>query len=148
MLCLGLVIVAFVIRSLVGLGRTPKDISSGWGYLAGLGGGALGGAFNTGGALPVMYTSRKPWSPVAVKANLQVFFVGSSVFQVTLFLSSGMLSWEGIRFDLVAFPAILAGMGAGTLLSRGLDRKKFNNLVLAGLVLMGAVYLYRGAIAL
>jgi len=148
MLCLGLVIVAFVVRSFVDLGRTRAELGVGWGYVAGFAGGALGGAFNTGGAPPVMYAARKPWSPDAVKANLQVFFVWCSALQVAIFLSSGMLTWDVVRSDLVAIPGILGGIWMGTRLSRGLDSEKFQWLVLGGLGLMGLVYLYRGGIAL
>lgn len=147
-LSLGLVIGAFVVRSAWEGDVSARDLGVGWGYLAGFAGGALGGAFNTGGAPPVMYASRKPWTPDALKANLQVFFCGCSLLQVSLFLSSGLLGWDILVADLVALPAVLCGIGLGSWWSRRLDGDSFRKWVLSGLAVMALVYVYQGLTAL
>ena len=139
---LGAVVLGYVGWSV--WGRPPRGgLTRGWGVLAGFAGGVLGGAFNTGGPPAVMYVSGQPWSAGATKATLQVFFVLTSVVQLSLFAASGLLSKSSLALDLLYAPGVLAGVLMGVRLGEHLDRDRFRKLLLGALFVLGLVFVAR-----
>lgn len=114
-----------------------------WGPLAGLFGGLIGGAFNTGGPPIIVYATARGWEAGTFKANLQVLFLVNTTTQIVLFASWGMLTPEILRLDLIGMPALLAGMALGMWASTRLDARHFRRVVLALLVVFGIAYLVR-----
>jgi len=123
---------------------TPRvRISRRWGPVAGLLGGLLGGAFNTGGPPIIVYATARGWNAEGFKANLQVLFLFNSATQLVLFASWGMLTPEILHLDLIGLPALLAGLLAGMWASARLDAVRFRRVVLALLLVFGVVFLVR-----
>ena len=121
-------------------GRRPGP---GWGVLAGLFAGTIGGAFNTGGPPLILYATARRWSPAAFKANLSVVFLFNTVFQLTLLAARGALTPEIWRLDLIAFPAMAVGVGVGTVAAERLNATAFRRAGLALLVVFGVLFLVR-----
>lgn len=114
-----------------------------WGPLAGLFGGLIGGAFNTGGPPIIVYATARGWEAGTFKANLQVLFLFNTVTQIALFASWGMLTPQILRLDLIGLPALLIGLGAGIWASSRLDAVMFRRIVLVLLLVFGVVFLFR-----
>ncbi len=114
-----------------------------WGPLAGLLGGLIGGAFNTGGPPVIVYATARGWDAGAFKANLSVLFLFNTAVQLVLFAWWGLLTPRVLRLDLIGMPALLLGLGAGMWASSFLDAARFRRVVLALLVVLGVVFLVR-----
>lgn len=142
LLALGTVVLGYVGWSI--WGRPPREgLARGWGLVAGFTGGILGGAFNTGGPPAVMYVSGQPWSVGTTKATLQVFFVLTSVVQLSLFGASGMLSVASVGLDLVCAPAVFLGVWLGVRVGRRIDKDRFRVILLGALFVLGVVFVVR-----
>ena len=145
---LGAFLVVYATASLVAererRGAAPQvRISRRWGPPAGLLGGLIGGAFNTGGPPIIVYATARGWDAGAFKANLQVLFLFNTATQLILFASWGMITPEILRLDLIGLPALLVGLFAGMWASARLDAVRFRRIVLALLVVFGVVFLVR-----
>lgn len=146
---LGVLLVGYVALSLLRRqrGRAPVEASNRWGLLAGFSGGLLGAAFNTGGPPAVLYVAAKPsWPPAVVKANLQAFFVMTSVVQLSMFAATGILSTEHLAIDAGAIPMAVLGAWLGNRASASLDKQRFHSLLLIALALLGGSFLLRAAL--
>lgn len=141
---LGVVILGYSLLSLAG-GIRPKDraISDRWGWLAGLVGGALGGAFNTSGPPVIVYTSLKNWPKDLATSTLQAFFVFSSTFSVIGFASVGLYTPQVVRAILPLFPAVWLGVLVGGRIYDRVPQERFRLLVLGLLVVLGGNFLIR-----
>ena len=115
-----------------------------WGVGAGVFGGALGGAFATGGPPVVMWVARQPWSPAAMKAVLQAYFTLASAYQLVLLAASGLLSADVLIADAVATPAVIVGAIAGHRISSRLRGETFRRIFLGSLAVLGLVFIARG----
>jgi len=140
---LGIIILAYVGWRMIGQVQFESVPDQRWGVAAGIVGGALGGAFNTSGPPAVMYVSGRSWDPGAVKATMQIFFCLNSVVQLTLFGSTGLLTEEVLTYDLVLVPFVLLGVWVGGRFSNRFTSRIFEHLVLAGLGVLGVVFLFR-----
>jgi len=145
-LVLGVVIVAYVLWSTLGSQSSGQSISTRWGYLAGLFGGALGGAFNVSGPPVVMYVSGQPWSPGATKAALQIFFVMCSLTQSTLYSIGGLLTLDVLKLNGLMVVGVLAGAWVGSRVADGINKESFRKMVLGGLLILGVVYIARSIV--
>ena len=143
-LTLGLVIVGYVIWSFWPKNTKIRDPGRGWAVLAGLVGGALGGAMNSSGPPVVIYLTQKPWDKDSVKATLQVFFILMSITQLSLFAMVDILTLEVLQTNLLISPAILLGVWSGIWVSKRVDHQLFRNLVIWTLQLLGAVFVTKG----
>lgn len=126
----------------------PRPPSTGLAILAGLFGGALGGAFNTSGPPVVLYLSSRGWTKEETVGSMQVYFAVASTLAFLGFLSFGLYTAE-VRERLVpAFPAAWLGLWLGTRLNARVSPLAFTRLVLGLLGVMGLVFLVRGGRAL
>lgn len=145
---LGAFLVAYASASLVAeRGRAavaaPVRIGRRWGPVAGLLGGLLGGAFNTGGPPVIVYATARRWEAGTFKANLQVLFLFNTVTQLVLFASWGMLTPEILRLDLIGLPVLLVGLVGGMWASTRIPADGFRRVVLGLLLVFGVVYVAR-----
>lgn len=127
------------------LGRkgAVRDRPAALGVFAGFIGGILGGAFNTSGPPVVAYVGSKPWAPREIRATLLSYFLLMSVFQVSLYIYSGLLSADTAKTTLpLALPLALGAVG-GDWLSKRLSPARFRLLIRIGLGTLGAVMLLR-----
>lgn len=133
---LGVVLIAYAGYSL--LGRSlPVGSSPAWGYAAGFFSGALTGAFNAGGPPAVAYASAHDWLPDRFKGNMAIFFLIMGLAVVAAHAVSGNLSGEVLRIALLALPGLYLGQATGVFLGKRVSPARFNQLVLALLVVLG-----------
>lgn len=114
-----------------------------WGLFAGLVGGVLGGAFNTGGPPVIAYASSQPWAPRVLRASLQGYFFLLSLVQLTLFSLTGMLDQQSTVNSLKLLVPLAIGAALGDRLSSRLPPGQFRLLVRLGLLVLGVVMLHR-----
>jgi uncharacterized protein len=134
-----------VIVLLEWLGVYPQRLPGrGWPLGAGLAAGIAGGAVGTPGPPVVLYTAAQAWSPRAVKATLQAFFLVNQAVILTGYWWAGLLTrdvWQAATVFLV--PAAL-GLVAGIALFTRVDQARFRRIVFAVLFASGVVLLVRG----
>lgn len=134
---LGVVIAVYALYALSGL-RLPRLERPAWGFLAGLLGGMLGGAYNTSGPPVIVYGDCRAWPPDTFKGNLQGYFIVSSLVVLGNHVAFGNLTGPVWRLFWWCLPFIAAGLLAGFALDRRLKPETFRRLVLLLLVVMGA----------
>ena len=110
---------------------------------AGLVGGALMGAFGTGGPALLIYAKEAGWQkqPELFRANLQLLFF---VINVPCCLSQfveGIITYERCKASCCLLPALLFGGQIGGMLAKRVSRDKFQILVVNGLRIIGLMFL-------
>ncbi|MHC5010480.1 MAG: sulfite exporter TauE/SafE family protein [Planctomycetota bacterium] len=125
-------------------GRGPREsVGNAWGAVAGTLGGMLGAAFNIGGPPAILFASARGWSPGAFRANLQIFFLSVSIFQLALLAWKGWMTPRVLQLGGLGLLAVAAGVALGHRAARRLDEVRFRRLVLVLLLGLGAFYLGR-----
>ena len=115
-----------------------------WALGAGVVAGVAGGAVGMPGPPVILYTAAQGWSPRAVKATLQAFFLVNQSVILAGYWWAGLLSADIGRATVLFFvPAALA-LVAGALLFNRVDQPRFRRIVFAVLFFSGAVLLVRG----
>lgn len=109
----------------------------------GLGAGVMGGAFNTGGPIAILYCARKAWSPATFKAILQGVFLTNSAVQLPIFAAEGLIDGRLCTMALGLVPVLLVGIVLGSRLSNRLPRATFERAVLVALLAIGVTYVLR-----
>ena len=134
-----------VIVALEWLGFYPERLASRrWAVGAGVVAGVAGGAVGTPGAPGLLYTASQGWSPRAVKATLQAFFLVNQSVILTGYWWAGLLTPEVGRAAVVFLaPAALALVLGVTLFNR-IDQGRFRRIVFAVLFVSGVVLLLNG----
>jgi uncharacterized membrane protein YfcA len=113
-----------------------------WDGVAGLIGGLLGGAFNTGGPAIVAHLYRRPDSPQAVKATNQLIFFTMGLARLPTATAQGqMTSSIWIEAAIVA-PILMAGLLLGIRLSRRVSPAQFRRVSWLALAAMGAALVF------
>lgn len=110
---------------------------------AGVVGGALMGAFGTGGPAFLIYAKEAGWQkqPELFRANLQLlFFVINAVCCFSQF-EEGIITYERCKASLWLSPALVAGGQVGRILTTKVSKDKFQILVVNGLRIMGFMFL-------
>lgn len=110
---------------------------------AGVVGGALMGAFGTGGPAFLIYAKEAGWQkqPELFRANLQLlFFVINAVCCFSQF-EEGIITYERCKASIWLSPALVAGGQVGRILTTKVSKDKFQVLVVNGLRIMGFMFL-------
>lgn len=140
---IGLVLVAIVALEFRGV-ALPVLAGRGWGLAAGFLAGAIGGAVGTPGPPVILYATAQRWSPRAIKANLQAFFVVNQAAILLGYWWTGLLTPEVWRLaGVFALPAVAGGL-AGVRLFGRVDHVRFRRIVFALLLVSGLILLVRG----
>ena len=82
-------------------------------------GGVLGGAFNVGGPPIVAYMYSQDNSKIRIVTSLQTIFLASGLVRNSLMIKEGDTTWELIKLNLFALPAVFVGIWIGKIV---LDR--------------------------
>jgi uncharacterized membrane protein YfcA len=136
MRALGLVLSGYGLYGLFNF-RLPELRHPAWAYLAGFLAGLLGGAYNTNGPPVILYGNCRRWQPDEFKANLQGFFILSSVLVIASHAFSHHLVSVVWRHFWITLPGVVLGVLSGISLDKRLNPTTFRRLVLALLVIMG-----------
>jgi len=110
---------------------------------AGFIGGALMGAFGTGGPAFLIFAKEAGWQkrPELFRANMQLlFFVINAVCCFSQF-EEKIITYERCKASLCLSPALLAGGQVGGMLAKKVSKDKFQILVVNGLRIMGLMFL-------
>jgi uncharacterized membrane protein YfcA len=140
---IGLMLVGVVVLEFRGL--LPERLAGRrWALGVGALAGVLGGAVGTPGPPVVVYMASQGWSPRAIKANLQAFFLVNQAVILAGYWWAGLLTREVVRLGLsLAAPAAL-GAVAGVALFHRVDPVRFRRVVFALLLGSGIVLVVRG----
>jgi hypothetical protein len=125
---LGAVLIAYAVYALL-RPQGPAIHSRAWAIPAGLLAGCLGGAYNTPGPPVVVYGSLRRWPKQEFRAILQTFFFANGVIVVVSHALAQHLTAGTWKLYLVALPALLAGIAAGSLLDPRVNAAQFQVLV-------------------
>jgi len=139
---LGLVLVGYSLYALRGP-RLPELEHPGWAYGAGLLGGVLGGAYNSGGPPAIIYGHSRRWTPHEFKSNLQALFLVMDVMVIAGHAAGGNFTPVVWGHYMHALPAAALGAVAGLALDRRIDHRLFGRIVLWWLLVMGIRLLVR-----
>jgi len=141
---IGAVLILVVALEMAGF--NPRNLPGrGWGLVAGVFSGVIGGAVGTPGPPAIIYMTAQGWSPRVIKANLQAFLVVNQLIilvgycQLIILVGywwAGLLTAEVWRLSAYfALPAV-AGLLAGMRLFDRVDHARFRRIVF--LVLLGS----------
>lgn len=137
---LAFILIAFGASNLVTL-RLPTLDGEGLSYLFGFIAGILGGAYNTNGPPIVIYGMMREWSPERFRANLQAYFLVTSV---TMLVGQGLMGFYTRDVCLLfaySLPVIVAAILAGGWVNKRLTGQLFQRLIYAFLVVIGILLL-------
>ncbi|OEU07942.1 hypothetical protein FRACYDRAFT_250582 [Fragilariopsis cylindrus CCMP1102] len=112
--------------------------------VAGFVGGALMGAFGTGGPAFLIYAKEAGWAkihPEVFRANMQLLFFVINVPVIISQYYEGIITFERCQASLYLLPALMLGGHLGGLLATKVPREKFQLLVVNGLRIMGVMFL-------
>ena len=142
--CLGAVVIGLAAWNLIAprlaTREPPLFIDAGVGMI----GGALGGAFNTGGPPIIAHLYRRREGPDALRGTLQVLFLSISLLRAPVAWSQGLMAAEVWSHAAWGIPVVLLGQRAGAALGARVPVERFRPVTWAALGLLGAVLLVRG----
>jgi uncharacterized protein len=141
---LGLLITAYAIYSWL-RPHLPELHSPRWGYLFGLGAGALDGAYTTGGPPVVIYASLRRWDPAEFRGTFGAVFLVSAVLIVASSAAAGDYSPIVMTHLAAGFAGFAVGFPLGLVLNRCINPPMFRQLVLILLLIVGLRLLTRAA---
>ncbi len=143
MIALGGIVVTYVAWSL--LGRTaPRPLGRGAGWALGVASGVLGGAFGTSGPPAVAWVSSQDWSSQTMRATLVGLFTLAGVLQVALLTERGLVTLATVGIGAVGLPAAMLGGALGARLGDRIPQAQFRRFMLAGLGVLGFVFIVNG----
>ena len=139
-LCLGVLIIAFSLYSL--LGRMPLELKHdhrGGLLLCGFTAGVLGGAYGMNGPPLVIYGAMRRWSAAQFRATLQAYFLPASLVGLAGFWWAGILTHAVLHDYLISLPAVMCAIPLGRILHRRMRAESFLRWIHGGLVAVGLV---------
>ena len=134
-----------VIVALEWLGFYPERLGGRrWALAAGLAAGVAGGAVGTPGPPVILYTASQGWSPRAVKATLQAFFLVNQAVILIGYWWAELITPAVGRAALLFFAPAAIALLLGVALFNRVDQASFRRIIFAVLFVSGAVLLVRG----
>lgn len=104
--------------------------------IIGFGSGILCGMFGVG-AFMTAYLNRTASNSSQFRANFCMVFFMENIARFCLYLYSGVLTLESLKFAVIIFPAVMAGLAAGIAASKKIPEKHAKKVVSVLLVLTG-----------
>ncbi len=138
---LGIVIIG-VALSLLKKTSSSAPVSSRWGMPAGVLGGMLGGLFGTSGPAYVAYLSSQALEKDAVRATLILLFAVEYTWRLGLYVSDGLLDYQGLQFALSLLPTLIVATALGHFSHRRIGKKSFRRWVAMLLLVSGMFCLF------
>ena len=141
-LCLGLLLIAYALYSLLGPKTHQRSIQKTFenNYYSipfGFASGMLGSAYNLNGTPIVLYATLRNWSPKVFRGNVQSHFIISSSFILISHFLSGFWTKEVGVYYLFSIPAVLAAIGLGNFIYGKIDTENFKKYVFYSIFVLG-----------
>jgi len=134
-------IIFYAIYNLMGL-KLPELKNQNWAFAAGLFGGIMSGAFNTSGPPIVAYAHSQKWEVKEFKANLQAYFLMTTIMANFSHLIAGNFQMSMLPKILFALPFVLLGNSLGIYVSQFIKPEIFRKVVLLLLLVIGIKMLF------
>jgi len=141
---LGAFVVAYAIYGLSARGPV-RAIGPGWGYLAGLVGGASGALFGVAGPAYVMYLARRVPDKLAFRATLATMVFFSVIIRLVLFALAGLIFGSELLVAALLLPFMFLGLWIGGRVHLRIAPARLARLVSLLLLAAGASLLARAA---
>ncbi|WP_334223892.1 sulfite exporter TauE/SafE family protein [Thiosocius teredinicola] len=142
-LALGIFVVAFGLRNLLGL-QAHKIVSPWWSIPAGLVGGGIGAVFSTGGPPYVIYLSHRLADKGELRATMSAIFLLDGSIRIVGLLIAGLLLQPQLGWFLLAgLPLMAAGLYVGHHIHVGLSQRQMTIVVALLLLVSGGSLIYR-----
>lgn len=139
---MGITLVAFASYSLVARPR-HRELASGWKWAAGFLSGILGGSVGANGPPVIVYTAMQPWDKDGAKSTLVGYFMVAGVGISSIHASFGLITPGVIKLFAAGFPAVMAGVLAGSHIYGRMSTGVYRRVVAVLLLCMGAYLLTR-----
>ncbi len=136
LLALGIVVTGYGLYRLLRL-PLPHLIHPRIGYVFGIAGGLLSGAYNISGPPIVIYGNLSRWQPGQFKGSLQTFFILNGAIVLAAHVVNQAITpliWQGA---LIALPTMIVGTWLGWRLEGRINPQVFERIVMVLLVLSG-----------
>ena len=104
--------------------------------LIGIGSGILCGMFGVGAFLTA-YLNRTTDNASQFRANFCIVFFMENIARFSLYLYSGVLTMESLKFSVMIFPAVIAGLAVGIAASKKIPEKHAKKVVSIMLMFTG-----------
>ncbi len=140
-LMLGLVVIGYVLLNLSHF-NMPAFKHPLWAYGAGFASGILTGAYNIAAPPFIMYAYGRGWDVAKFKSNFQAFTMFTAIMVVLTHWASGNYTEDILTIFVFAFPLVIVAFLFGTTIERYIKPKRFRQLVLIALLLMGVKLLF------
>lgn len=137
----GAFIIFYAIYNLMGL-KLPELKNQAWAFVAGFFGGIMSGAFNTSGPPIVAYAHSQKWEVKEFKANLQAYFLMTTIMANFSHLAAGNFKMSMLPIILFALPFVLIGNSLGIYVSKFIKPEIFRKVVLVLLLVIGIKMLF------
>lgn len=137
---LGIILIIYSSYSLL-FNRIPFRLSRWTGYIFGLLGGSMGGAFNIPAPPVLFYISTQEWTKTDTVGSLNLFFFITSVIVVAFHAIFGNLT-RGITVTFIGLiPVVIIGVLIGTYFFKKMSEANYRRGLFALLIIMGIMLL-------
>jgi len=140
---LGILAFFMISYSLFSLFGNPEKIrlSKKWGYPFGFIAGALGGAYGTNGPPVVLYSSMRDWNKDEMVVTMQVYFILSSIYILSLQGINGLISLDFFIYWVKFIPALLCGVILGSFVYSKINQNLFKKIIYCSLIFLAIALL-------
>lgn len=138
---LGVFVVVYSIYSLL-----PLSVHTGsrkWAPVAGLGGGAVGALFGTGGPFYVVYLKMRGLDKNQFRATIAMIFLLDGGARMTGYALNGLYTQQVLLLVLMLLPVLFIGMYVGHHLHIKIDQHRFNQLISILLLASGVILIFK-----
>ncbi len=114
-----------------------------WALPAGLGGGAVGALFGTGGPFYVLYLKMRQLDKRHFRATIAMIFLLDGGARISGYAMHGLYTPQVLILVLMLFPVLIAGMVVGHHLHIKIDQQRFNQVISVLLLLSGVMLIIK-----
>ncbi len=143
LIMVGVVIAAFGLQHVLGW-KVVKTLSPKWAPVAGFAGGAISGAFGTGGPPYVIYLSNRELNKSQIRGTLSLIFMIQGNIRMITFLLAGIVVPGILLQALAGFTGLLLGLKVGNVVHHRMNDKELFKALGILLVLNGIMAVANG----
>ena len=138
------VVVLLTVGMFMFLKPGARKLSKGWGWIAGLAAGFLGGSIGAAGPPVVIYTSLQPWAKHKIKSTMVGFFFMIGLGIIVIHLFSGIITPTVWRYWSICLGPLGLGVILGIRLYSRSNVTVYQRVVMLLLAFLGLLLLLKG----